>query len=224
MKISRLQYITNGSSEKEILEEVSAVIAAGVNWVQLRIKNPVLNVLEIGYKVREMCCEKAIFILNDHVETAKKLDADGVHLGLTDLPIADARKILGSQKIIGGTANTFEDCLERQNCGADYIGLGPYRTTITKEKLSPILGVEGYEKILPKEDGSINLPVVAIGGIQVGDIPGLIACSNVHGIAVSGLIKNAPDKVKIVTEINRALQTNTVRDRDSKIKPQSAQR
>ena len=206
MKIDRLQYITQGNSEEAILAEVQAVLNAGVNWVQLRIKDDQLDRMKIALKVKVLCAGKATFIINDKVAIAQELNADGVHLGLDDMPILEARKILGIEKIIGGTANTLEDCKERMESGADYIGLGPFRTTTTKKKLSPILGLEGYRHITPKTNGKITIPVVAIGGIELDDIKMLKSETGLYGIAVSGLIAKASDKEALVNEIYKNLE------------------
>jgi len=199
MKISKLQYITNGNSETEILEEVNAVLNAGVDWVQLRIKNKDLDVLSIAEKVKDLCENNATFILNDHVAIAKLVNADGVHLGLGDMPIQEGRKILGNGKVIGGTANTQEDCFNRIKDGANYIGLGPFRYTHTKKKLSPILGISGYQSVLNDE---VTIPVVAIGGIKLADMTELKSKTNVHGVALSGLIRSTTNKAALIASIN----------------------
>ena len=94
-----------------------------------------------------------------HVELVKKIHADGVHLGKKDMPVAEARKMLGKDFIIGGTANTFEDVKMHYEAGADYIGCGPFRFTTTKKNLSPILGLEGYRSIVSQmKEAGIHLP------------------------------------------------------------------
>lgn len=205
MNISKLHYITNGHSEKDILEEVISIIDAGCQWIQLRIKDETLDFESIALKVKELCRDKAVFLVNDKVEIAKRIDADGVHLGLEDMSIPAARVILGNDKIIGGTANTLTDCIMHQNNGADYIGLGPYRNTVTKKKLSPILGINGYQLILPKLNCQIQIPVMAIGGIIESDLDELMHCSAVHGIAVSGLLSNAVNKKDLILRLNKLL-------------------
>jgi thiamine-phosphate pyrophosphorylase len=122
------------------------------------------------------------------------MDADGIHLGLNDDSIDSAKNILGESKIFGGTANTYEDVMQRQREGCDYIGLGPMRFTPTKKKLSPILGLEGYTNICNKiKAGKIVIPpIFAIGGIQEDDIQKLIHIG-IYGIAVSSLIKRNPE-------------------------------
>ena len=152
--------------------------------------------------VQRMCREYgATFIIDDNVLLAKRIGADGVHLGKGDMPIARARKILGDRAIIGCTINQFEDiapCL----CGApDYFGCGPFRYTTTKQNLAPVLGIDGYREIISKmRESNINIPLVAIGGITKDDIPELLRCG-VNGIALSGSIINAEEPVQEMLEI-----------------------
>ncbi len=112
-----------------------------------------------------------------------------------------ARKILGPAKIIGATANTIEDVMAAFESGADYIGIGPYRFTTTKKGLAPILGLEGYQRIMNTcRNLGMTLPVVAIGGIQIPDLP-LLKATGVDGVAVSGLILNATNPETTTKEI-----------------------
>ena len=143
---------------------------------------------------KQMCSDYgATFIIDDDVYIAHRISADGVHLGKNDMPIAWARDILGPNAIIGGTANTFEDVVAIAQAGGNYIGCGPYRFTKTKERLSPILGVEGYQSIVTKmREHNINLPIVAIGGITAEDLPALKQ-TGVDGIALSGSVLRATE-------------------------------
>ena len=137
------------------------------------------------------------------MEWVHRVKADGVHLGLKDMPVDEARRILGPEVIIGGTANTIEDVVMHAQRGANYIGCGPFRFTTTKEKLSPILGLEGYRNITAEmKKRGICLPIVAIGGITRADIPEIMQ-TGVTGIALSGTILNAEDPVE---ETRRILQ------------------
>jgi hypothetical protein len=109
--------------------------------------------------------------------------------------VADARGILGKEFIIGGTANTFDDVKMHYKAGADYIGCGPFRFTTTKKDLSPVLGLEGYRSIiLQMKEANIHLPIVAIGGITLEDIPSIME-TGITGIALSGTILRAKDPV-----------------------------
>jgi thiamine-phosphate pyrophosphorylase len=121
-----------------------------------------------------------------------------VHVGAADLSVREARRIVGEGKIVGGTANTLEDIREHYRGGADYIGLGPYRYTTTKEKLSPILGLEGYRRVMRQlEAERIGIPVMAIGGIGAADVGALLE-AGVYGVAFSGLLVQAEDRAGLV--------------------------
>lgn len=205
--ISKLHYISQGTTVEEQLYNIEKTLDNGCDWIQLRFKNGNYNeLLAVAEKTKQLCSKhKATFIINDKVDLAYQIDADGVHLGLDDMRIKDARSILGNQKIIGGTANTFEHVLQRANENCDYIGLGPFRFTTTKEKLSPILGLEGYQTILNQmKKNNISTPLIAIGGIQLEDITLLIE-TGIHGIAVSSLLTQNPT---VITTLNEKLYVN----------------
>lgn len=204
---SKIQYISQGTTAAEHLDTILQVLDAGCSWIQLRYKNATQSeLLKLAEQVKRYCEDhKATFIVNDEVTVAKEVDADGVHLGLQDMPIETAREILGDDKIVGGTANTLGDVLQRINEKCDYIGLGPLRYTPTKEKLSPLLGLNGYELILTElKKNEIKTPVYAIGGIIQDDIADLINCG-VYGIAVSGMITNSSDKKQLIKNLKFSL-------------------
>lgn len=204
---TKLQYISQGSTIAEQLKNIQEVLENGCEWIQLRFKNQKdITCLELAKKAQLLCKEhRAILIINDNVSLAQEIDADGVHLGLLDMRIKDARIILGEKKIIGGTANTFEDIQNNIENGCDYIGLGPFRFTTTKENLSPILGLEGYQSILQKmKTYQLNIPVYAIGGITLSDIEKLMQIG-IQGVALSGLISRNVNKKEIITQINEKL-------------------
>ena len=195
MKEISLQYISQGDTPEKHLANITRVCQAGGRWIQLRLKNTDMGTsLATAIKCREICDQyEAIMIVNDQVSIAQAAKADGVHLGLEDMNPIEARAILGDNYIIGGTANTLEDCIQHSKNGVDYIGLGPFRFTITKEKLSPVLGTEGYTAILSElQQRHIETPVVAIGGILGKDIPNLLG-TGITGIAVSGMLTNQED-------------------------------
>lgn len=193
-----LQFITHYTDTINYLDSVRIALEGGCRWVQLRMKNAsVDDIRPIALQAQALCkAAGATFIIDDHVDLVKEIHADGVHLGKNDMPIDEARAILGDEFIIGGTANTFEDVLMHYKNGANYIGCGPFRFTTTKEKLSPVLGLEGYTHIVKqmKEQG-INLPIVAIGGINAEDIPALMQ-TGITGIALSGTVLRADNPVE----------------------------
>ena len=204
---SKLQYISQGNTVEEQHYNIHQALDYGCDWIQLRFKNGNSKELfTLAEAVKTLCEEYlATFIINDKVDLALQINADGVHLGLNDMRIKDARNLLGYHKIIGGTANTLEDVLQRTAENCDYIGLGPFRFTATKENLSPILGLEGYRQILSKlQEQNIRIPAYAIGGIALNDIENLID-TGLHGIAVSRLITENP---QLITTLNEKLYVN----------------
>ncbi|WP_282039589.1 thiamine phosphate synthase [Saccharicrinis aurantiacus] len=188
--ISKLQFITLQDGTKTPEQQTVEYCAGGGSWVQLRLKD--LSEEEItaeAVKCLKVCINsEATFIVNDHVHIAEKIDADGVHLGKNDISVSEARAILGPVKIIGATANTFEDVKRLSEEGADYIGLGPYKFTTTKKNLSATLGSEGYQSIIEQcKAANITTPIIAIGGITPDDLPEVFA-TGIHGVALSSYI------------------------------------
>ncbi|GEO07464.1 thiamine-phosphate synthase [Adhaeribacter aerolatus] len=205
--ISRLHYITQEIPGYTHAQLAEAALAGGVNWVQLRLKNkPYAICKEEAQNTLALCRQYgAKLIINDNVALAQEIGADGVHLGKQDMPTAQARKLLGPDFIIGGTANTFTDIQHHAAAGVNYIGLGPFRFTPTKENLSPVLGPEGYLNILKQcRKAGINIPIIAIGGLNLADIPALLA-SGVHGMAVSSAIAQSQNKTAAASQFVKAL-------------------
>ncbi len=203
----KLQYISQGKTVQEQTENIQSALDAGCRWIQLRFKNAKNNELsDLAVQVKKMCSAyRATFILNDHVDIAKRTDADGVHLGLSDTSIAEARSILGENKIIGGTANTIQDVLMRFNEKCDYIGLGPFRFTPTKEKLSPVLGLDGIALIMKDVlSGEKQIPIYVVGGIIPDDVAAIME-TGVFGVAVSGVLTNHSNKKELIQKFNLLL-------------------
>lgn len=206
MMFSKLQYISQGKTAEEQLHNIQEALDAGCDWIQLRFKNAHPTELRsLAEKVKALCTEyEATLIINDHPEIARDIDADGVHVGLQDMPVGAVKEIVGD-KIIGGTANTLENVLQRVAEGCSYIGLGPFRFTTTKEKLSPILGLEGFQKIMDKlAKRDIQTPVYAIGGILIDDIAAILQ-TGVYGVAVSGIITHHPEKMYLLQRLSELL-------------------
>ena len=177
-----LQLISDGD-----LSVAAQFLDAGGRWIQLRMKDASAEVIVCRGKEMLALCRKrrAVLVVNDAPQLAVAIGADGVHLGQADMPPIEARRIIGS------TANTFEQIAARNDGETDYVGLGPFRFTTTKKNLSPVLGTEGYRTILGRmRTENIPLPVVAIGGIELPDIPQIMR-TGVDGIALSGAIARA---------------------------------
>jgi len=204
---NKLQYISQGESNKEQLYNIHQALDNGCDWIQMRFKNQnQKEIVTLAEAVKFLCEEYlANFIINDDVHLAEKMNADGVHLGLSDMSVTEARAILGKTKIIGATANTYEDIVNQVNNGCDYIGLGPFQYTKTKSNLSPTLGFEGYQSIITKlKQSQIEIPLYAIGGITLDDV-GMLIKTGIHGVAVSGIITNCDQKQKLITQLNEKL-------------------
>ncbi|SFD32721.1 thiamine-phosphate diphosphorylase [Chitinophaga sp. CF118] len=203
--ISKLQYI----SQHNHIDNIQAACEAGCRWIQLRIKDaPESIIMSEALAAKAICATYgAKLIINDHPHIAKAIGADGVHVGKKDMTVAAARKIVGNDIIVGGTANTLSDILQHVQDGASYVGLGPYRFTTTKQKLSPILGLEGIGSIMQQlKTQGIDIPIIAIGGILEDDLPELMS-TGIHGIAVSGLITQAANKQQLVFSITNYFES-----------------
>jgi len=212
MALSRLYFITMDGAGPGPAEQILAAVRAGIRLVQLRMKDVSDGeFLEVAREAKGVCdAQGCMLIINDRVGIAVEVGAHGVHVGREDMPVREARRLLGEGKIVGGTANTFDDIREHVEGGADYVGLGPYRYTTTKKKLSPVLGLGGYREIMRElEAAGIAIPVMAIGGIGVGDVRGLVE-AGVYGVAFSGELLRAEDRPGLVRamegEVGRATE------------------
>ena len=204
----RLQFITHHNDNYSYVDSARLALEGGCRWVQLRMKGTKSELFEAAaLEVQSMCRRHgATFIIDDDVLLAKRIGADGVHLGKEDMTVAEARKILGNKFIIGATVNSFEDIIEHiHGCRPDYFGCGPFRFTTTKERLAPMLGYDGYRNIVAKmRENHIAIPIVAIGGITKDDVAMLLGCG-VDGIALSGNIINATNPVQQMRDIVQIL-------------------
>jgi thiamine-phosphate pyrophosphorylase len=206
--ISRLHIITHDIPGFTHAEQTYKACKGGADWIQLRVKGKSYEEwIEIAKEVAEIArAHHAGIFINDSVQIAMEVDADGVHLGKDDMPVRSARMLLGKGKIIGGTANTLDDIHELTAAGADYIGLGPLRFTNTKENLSGIIGIQGYRDILMEmEKTGLKLPVIAIGGVKPKDVRPLLV-AGVYGVAVASSIHLSPHPEQTVYEFRNAIK------------------
>lgn len=203
--IGRLHVLTdtrlqNRFSHEELTE---MAIAGGADAIQFRQKDgSTMEMIKIACNMKKICAKAGVlFIVNDRIDVAIASDADGVHLGQDDFPIPLARKLLGDDKIIGGSAGNIDEALKCLSEGVDYIGFGPVYGTLSKEDAGPARGLEGMKDLLKE----ISLPVIAIGGVNSLNIPEIIG-AGAYGIAVISAVCCTEDPVQAARKLKEALE------------------
>lgn len=200
--IAHIHFITQDGLSLSHADQARVACQAGLRWVQFRSKSEDAQLRrKLALQVKGVCEQyQATLIVNDFVELALEIGAHGVHLGLMDPKPQEARQILGSQAIIGATINSELERVRAQDRAVDYVGIGPYRFTTTKKNLSNVLGIYGIRNLLRSiREVRPYLPVIAIGGIALGDMAEIMACG-VNGVAVSSAISAAPDSARAAKE------------------------
>jgi len=207
MKLKRenlaLYAVTDGrwAVNRTLPEQVEEAILGGATMIQLREKELDYEAFREEARVIQGICKKygVPFIVNDNVELARELEADGVHVGQSDLAALEARKILGEDKIIGVTAKTVEQAKAAEAAGADYLGSGAVFGTSTKSDAKPM------ELSLLKEiTASVSIPVVAIGGIDESNAHRLKGTGIAGMAVVSGIF--AKEDCKKAAEFLRSVE------------------
>jgi len=204
--IPKLHYISQGNSLAAHLENIQKACNAGAELVQLRLKNTSeKKFLKCAEEAREITSHfQTRLIINDHYKLAKEVKADGVHLGKTDASPTIVRKHLYTWQLIGATANTFQDCEESIRKEVDYISLGPFRFTETKDHLPPALGLNGYATIL--DVLKTKTPILGVGGITTEDVTAILK-TGISGIAVSEAITRNFNSIKTFNQLLNASST-----------------
>lgn len=195
-------------SKKGTLSDVKAAIEAGCKIVQYRekAKSTKAMVCEAS-EIKEICGDKAIFLVNDRIDVALAVDADGVHIGQDDMPIKIARKLIGPDKLIGLSASSLEEAIEAEKAGADYVGLGPIFDTSTKKDAGKGIGSAKIKEV----KAAIKIPIVAIGGINRENCESVIQNGADSLVAISSVV--CSDDVKKETEIFIDLINNMKKSR-----------
>lgn len=206
MIIPKLHYISQGNTPKEHLENLQKACSSGAELVQLRLKNiSEKKFLKWAEEAREITSHfQTRLIINDHYKIAKTVKADGVHLGANDADPTLVRKHLYTWQMIGGSAYTLQNCQELEEKIVDYISLGPFRVTSTKDNIPPVLGLKGYEAIM--DVLKTKTPVLAVGGVTPQDVKDLLA-TGISGIAVSGAITSDFNQIKLFHDLLNASST-----------------
>ncbi len=182
-------------TDKEFLNIIEEAIKGGVTVVQIREKDAdTLEFYNISNKVKEICSKYNVpLIINDRIDIALAIDADGVHIGQSDMPIKIARKLIGNDKILGISAHNLEEATDAEENGADYLGVGAIFSTSTKKDANDV-SIDTLKEI----SSNVDIPTVAIGGINLDNVEKL-KDTNISGISVVSAIMNA-ENPKIASE------------------------
>lgn len=208
--IPKLHYISQGNSPKAHLENIQKACSAGAELVQLRLKlSSDKKVLKWAQEAREITSHfQTRLIINDYYKIAREIKADGVHLGKTDPCPTVARRHLYTWQIIGGTANTLQDCEALIEKVVNYISLGPFRFTQTKENLPSALGLNGYAAIM--DVLNTQTPILGVGGITTADVTDILK-TGITGIVVSGAITLDFNSIRTFNQLLKASATEEQR-------------
>lgn len=202
MTVPKLHYISQGATTQEHLENIQKACNAGVELIQLRLKDISDDAfLAAAKEARTITAHfQTRLIINDNYKIAKEVNADGVHLSRSESNPAEARAYLGNFYMIGGTANTLEECQKLIEKGVNYINLGPFKVTASKQNLGSVLGFEGYQAIM--DELKTETPIFAIGGITFEDVPELMR-TGIYGIATSTMLTS---NFNIVSKLHALLK------------------
>lgn len=181
-------FITDGNiSKKGNKSDVSKAVGAGCRIVQYRVNNKSdQDMLKEGEELKNICKNKAFFLVNNRADIAFAIDSDGVHLGQNDLPIDIARRIVGENKIIGKTVHNTKEAVIAEKRGADYVGLAPIFYTDTKKDTVEPIGLD----IIKDVRKTIDIPIVAIGGINRENVKSVILKGADAAVSVSAVISS----------------------------------
>lgn len=195
---------SNGRTNIQVVEQM---IKSGLKIIQYREKRPSKSyntILEECRQIRALTRAAGVsFIVNDYVDVAMLVDADGVHVGQDDLPVAEVKKLLGRDKIIGLSTHSPQQAKDAVRAGADYIGVGPIFATKTKDDVCDPVGFSYLDWVIE----NISLPFVAIGGIKLHNVDQIVR-RGAETICLVTEIVGAPDIVARVHELNRTLATS----------------
>ncbi|MGA7669115.1 MAG: thiamine phosphate synthase [Nitrolancea sp.] len=193
--------LSRGRTELEVVRQA---IDGGATAIQLRWKSGSLHeAVAVGSQLREMCRDAAVmFVVNDRVDLAVALEADAVHLGDEDLPIREARKIVGDDMVIGYSPATLVDALQAPRLGADYLGVGPVYGTKTKSDAGEAVGVRRIQEVCD----AISIPVVGIGGIDAENAADVVY-AGAAGVAVISSVVAADDIRDATQRLRRAVES-----------------
>lgn len=193
--IEKLHFITHDIPQHTHIAQVQLACEAGAKWIQYRCLSKSDDELLEDINVISSICDDwgATLIVTNHIHLKDKADIQGFHIEDMDADFIALREQIGEQYTLGGSSNTVQNLIRLAKEGADYAGFGPFKTTTTKPNNSPLLGTSGYTEAITKlKAENIDLPILAVGGVTLEDIPLLLA-TGVYGIAASSAINQAED-------------------------------
>ena len=203
-RIGRFHVLTDLRFQQRFSHAELACLAAqgGADTIQFRQKSgSVRNMLAEAKRAASVCRERGVpFLVNDRLDVALACRADGIHLGQQDFPVREARRIMGPEAIIGGTATTVEEALAMQEAGADYAGFGPVFPTTSKDNPAPVKGVTNLAQVCK----AVRIPVIAIAGISVERI-GPVIRAGAHGVAVMTGVTTAENPARAARALREEL-------------------
>jgi len=200
--ISRFHYITQDMPQRSHLAQAEIACSSGANWIQYRCMTKTGDELIAEIDQIASVCDDwgATLIITNHYHLLDKVDAQGVHIEDPDADFSAIREAIGEDKTLGASAANLPGLLKTQHSGVvDYCVLGPFAHTATRPNNFPLLGYDGYRKL---EKASIEIPVIATGGIQLQDVE-LLLKTDIYGIAVSSAINRSADSARMVKEFYR---------------------
>lgn len=207
--LGRLHVITDDTIQNRYTHVRLAELAifGGADVIQFRSKSSdVRAMIEEASRIREACRASGVtFLVNDRVDVALAVGADGVHLGKQDMPVHLARSLMGPDAIIGGTARGVDDALETEREGASYVGLGPVFATSTKNVGHEPIGIETVREVTSR----LSIPVIAIAGISLSNAQTVIA-AGAWGVAVIGAVALADDPVAATRELSNGIRAASI--------------
>ncbi|MDR7600306.1 MAG: thiamine phosphate synthase [Armatimonadota bacterium] len=199
----RVYVITDRTFRGRSHEDVArAALVGGATVVQLRDKQASgRELVQWARQLRALTRRaRATFVVNDRVDVALAAEADGAHVGEDDLPVADARRLLGPDRVVGASAGTVEEALRAEADGADYLGVGPVFPTATKPDAGGAIGPEGLRRIVE----AVRIPVVGIGGITLDNAAEVIR-AGAAGVAVISAVAAADDMVEATRRLREVV-------------------
>ena len=207
--IGRLHVITDYHFQQRLSHAELARYAmdGGADTIQFRQKRGTIRHRLVAARETASVCKSSHIplIIDDDITLLLAADADGVHLGLTDLPLSVARAVLGTRYLIGGTATTVEQALKAESDGADYIGFGPVYQTHSKSNPASVKGITGLKAVCK----DVSIPVIAIAGITADRVEEVLG-SGAHGVAVMSAVTAADDPQAAAAELREAIELHAL--------------